>query len=140
MFERYTQAARVAIFAARYHAGESDSVSIETEHLLLGLADADGALLRRVLGSEELVEALCKELRPTSVRPHVTAGGDLPLTDESKRVLAYGAEEGSRLGHQHLDTEHLLVGLMREENCRAAQVLRERGLTLEQARKDLEQL
>jgi len=75
MFERYTEAARRAIFAARCYAGESDSTSIGTEHLLLGLADVDGARLRRLLGSGEAVQTMYNQVRPASVRPHVSAGG-----------------------------------------------------------------
>jgi len=139
MFERYTEAARRAIFAARFYAGEADSATIEIEHLLLGLADVDHALLRRLLGSDEAIEMMHREVRPASVRPHVMAGGALPLTDESKNVLAYAAEESGRLTHKRLNTGHLLLGLLREKNCRAARMLNERGLALEQARKDQEQ-
>jgi hypothetical protein len=58
----------------------------------------------------------------------------MPLSHECKRVLAYGAEEGERLHHEHLGTEHLLLGLLREEKCFAAAILHERGLQLALAR------
>src|ERR1019366_1446849 len=50
------------------------------------------------------------------------------LSHECKRVLAYGAEEAERLNHKHIGTEHLLLGLLREEKCFAAEILHERGL------------
>lgn len=60
---------------------------------------------------------------------------DLPLSNESKRVLAYGAEEAERLAHRYKGTEHLFLGLLREKGCFAAEVLREQGVSLEKLRK-----
>ena len=62
---------------------------------------------------------------------------DLPLSHECKRVLAYGAEEAERLNHKHIGTEHLLLGLLREEKCFAAEILHERGLRLSTIREEL---
>ena len=62
---------------------------------------------------------------------------DLPLSNECKRVLAYGAEEAERLNHKHIGTEHLLLGLLREEKCFAAEILTERGLRLPAIREEL---
>ena len=61
---------------------------------------------------------------------------DLPLSHECKRVLAYGAEEAERLNHKHIGTEHLLLGLLREEKCFAAEILHERGLRLSTIREE----
>jgi ATP-dependent Clp protease ATP-binding subunit ClpC len=52
-------------------------------------------------------------------------------------VLAYGAEEAERLNHKHIGTEHLLLGLLREEKCFAAEILHERGLRLSQVREEI---
>jgi ATP-dependent Clp protease ATP-binding subunit ClpC len=62
---------------------------------------------------------------------------DLPLSHECKRVLAYAAEEAERLAHKHIGTEHLLLGLLREEKCFAAEILHERGLRLSTIREEL---
>jgi ATP-dependent Clp protease ATP-binding subunit ClpC len=62
---------------------------------------------------------------------------DLPLSNECKRVLAYAAEEAERLSHKHIGTEHLLLGLLREEKCFAAEILHERGLRLSTIREEL---
>jgi ATP-dependent Clp protease ATP-binding subunit ClpC len=59
---------------------------------------------------------------------------DLPLSDECKRVLAFAAGEAEGLGHKHIGTEHLLLGLLREEKCFAAEILRERGIQLDTVR------
>ena len=65
---------------------------------------------------------------------------DLPPSNESKRVLPYAAEEAEGLGHRHIGTEHVLLGLLREEQCFAAKLLRERGLRLELAREEVAKL
>src|SRR5205814_5109407 len=57
--------------------------------------------------------------------------------NECKRVLAYAAEEAERLSHKHIGTEHLLLGLLREEKCFAAEILHERGLRLSTIREEL---
>ncbi|MEO8724535.1 MAG: ATP-dependent Clp protease ATP-binding subunit, partial [Acidobacteriaceae bacterium] len=62
---------------------------------------------------------------------------DLPLSNECKRVLAYAAEEAERLSHKHIGTEHLLLGLLREEKSFAAEILQERGLRLNGIREEL---
>ena len=135
MFERYTEQARRVIFVARYEAGEFGSPCIETEHLLLGLLQEDEALGKRFLGSHAAVESIRKEIENhTTVREKISSSVDLPLSHECKRVLAYGAEEAERLHHEYIGTEHLLLGLLREEKCFAAQILQERGLRLSSIR------
>jgi hypothetical protein len=138
MFERYTEKARRVIFFARYEASEFGSSSIETEHLLLGLLREDKALTNRSLPAIDSVESIRQRVRAvTPVRPKISTSVDLPLSQESQRVLAYAAEETDRLSHKHLGTEHLLLGLLREENCLAATLLREHGLALETAREEV---
>jgi hypothetical protein len=73
----------------------------------------------------------------TTVRDKISTSVDLPLSNECKRVLAYAAEEAERLSHKHIGTEHLLLGLLREEKCFAAEILRERGLTGSAIREEL---
>ncbi len=138
MFERYTEKARRTIFFARYEASQFGSPNIESEHLLLGLLREDKALTNRFLRSHASVESIRKQIEAhTTVREKVSTRVDLPLSNECKRVLAYGAEEAERLGHKHIGTEHLLLGLMREEKCFAAEILQERGLNLAQVRDEL---
>jgi len=138
MFERYTEKARRVIFFARYEASQFGSPYIETEHVLLGLLREDKALTDRFLRSHASVEAIRKQIE---ARPRggekVSTSVDLPLSNESKRVLAYAAEEAEKLPNSHIGTEHLLLGLLREENCFAAEILRERGLRLSSIREEL---
>src|SRR5438445_10090420 len=138
MFERYTEKARRVIFFARYEASQFGSPYIETEHLLLGLLREDKALANRFLHSHSAVESIRKEIEGRSdVRAATSTSADLPLSHISKRVLAYAAEEGERLSHKHIGTEHLLLGLLREEKCLAAEILNGRGLNLSKIREEL---
>ena len=137
MFERYTEKARRVIFFARYEASQCGSPNIETEHLLLGLLREDKALTNRFLRSHGSIESIRKQIEGrTAIREKVSTSVDLPLSQESKRVLAYAAEEAERLAHKHIGTEHLLLGLLREEKCFAAEILHERGLRLSTLREE----
>ena len=139
MFERYTEKARRVIFFARYEASQFGSPYIETEHLLLGLLREDKALTNRFLRSHASVESIRKQIEGhTTIREKVSTSVDLPLSNECKRVLAYAAEEAERLSHKHIGTEHLLLGLLREEKCFAAEILSERGLRLPAIREELQ--
>ena len=138
MFERYTEKARRVIFFARYEASQFGSPHIETEHLLLGLLREDKALTNRFLRSQGSVESIRKQIEgQTAIREKVSTSVDLPLSQESKRVLAYATEEAERLAHKHIGTEHLLLGLLREDKCFAAEILHERGLRLSTLREEL---
>src|SRR3954470_22045958 len=138
MFERYTEKARRVIFFARYEASQFGSPYIETEHLLLGLLREDKALANRFLRSHAAVDSIRKQIEGhATIREKVSTSVDLPLSHECKRVLAYGAEEAERLNHKHIGTEHLLLGLLREEKCFAAEILHERGLRLSTIREEL---
>lgn len=138
MFERYNEAARRVIFFSRYEAAQLGSPYIETEHLLLGLMRQEKVLLTRLLpqswSSESIRELIEKR---TVTREKVSTSADLPLSTESKRILSHAAEEAEQLGHRHIGSEHLLLGILREENCFAAQILRERGATLDGIRSKL---
>jgi Clp amino terminal domain, pathogenicity island component/Putative restriction endonuclease len=140
MFERYTEKARRTIFFGRYEASQFGSPYIETEHLLLGLLREDKALANRFLRSHAAVESIRRQIeRHTAPGEKVSTSVDLPLSHECKRVLAYGAEEAERLNHEYIGTAHLLLGLLREEKCFAAQLLREQGLTLDSVREQVQQ-
>jgi Protein of unknown function (DUF1572)/Clp amino terminal domain, pathogenicity island component len=141
MFERYTEKARRVIFFARYEASNFGSPYIETEHLLLGLLREDKALTNRFLRSHGSVDSIRKQIdEHTTIREKVPTSVDLPLSNECKRVLAYAAEEAERLAHRHIGTEHLLLGLLREEKCFAAEILQGRGLQPPAIREELQRM
>ncbi len=139
MFERYTEKARRVIFFARYEASQCGSPCIETEHILLGLLREDKALTNRFLRSHATIESIRKEIESRTLpREKGSTSVDLPLSQESRRILNYAAEEAERLTHKHIGTEHLLLGLLREERCFAAEMLQGRGLRLAAVREELQ--
>src|SRR5262249_34522120 len=72
-----------------------------------------------------------------AMREKVATSIDLPLSKECKRILAYAAEEAERLQHRHIGTEHLFLGILRERNSGAAQILNGHGAQLEAIREEL---
>lgn len=135
MFEKYTEKARRAIFFARYEASQFGVPFIDTEHILLGLVREDPPLTRMLLPGkpeEEIRAAVEKRGGP---REKIPSSADLPLSNESKRVLAYAAEESAALSHPYIGTEHLLLGLLRQERTLACEFLLQRGLKLKAVRK-----
>src|SRR5258708_7301827 len=138
MFERYTERARRVIFFARYEASQYGSPYIETEHLLLGLMREDKALANRFLRSHGSIESIRKEIEQRiTIRERISTSVEVPLSQESKRILNFATEEAERLGHRHVGTEHLLLGILREEKCFGAEILQERGLRLSTLREEL---
>jgi ATP-dependent Clp protease ATP-binding subunit ClpC len=138
VFERYTEKARRVIFFARYEACQYGSPYIETEHLLLGLLREDKALANRFLRSHGSIESIRKEIESRiTVRERISTSVDVPLSQECKRIITFAAEEAERLGHKHVGTEHLLLGVLREEKSFGAEILQERGLRLSTVREEL---
>jgi len=139
MFERYTEKARRVIFFARYEASQFGAPAIEPEHLLLGLMREDKTLTGRFFPRAQVsIEAIRKEIEGrTLLREKISTSVELPLAPETKRVLAYAHEESDRLQHRHIGTEHLLLGLLREERSMAAEILYERGLRLVAVRDEI---
>ncbi|MCA1632557.1 MAG: ATP-dependent Clp protease ATP-binding subunit [Acidobacteria bacterium] len=139
MFERYTEKARRVIFFARYEASQFGAPAIEPEHLLLGLMREDKTLTSRFLArAQTSLEAIRKEIEGRApLREKISTSVELPLAPETKRVLAFAHEESDRLQHRHIGTEHLLLGLLREERSMAAEILYERGLRLAAVRDEV---
>jgi uncharacterized protein (TIGR02246 family) len=138
MFERYTEKARRVIFFARYEASQYGSMTIETEHLLLGLFREDHALTRKLLGEKGGAQSLRDEIESKITRrERISTSVEVPLSAECKHILNQSGEEAERLGKNSVGTEHLLLGILQEENCLAAVLLRERGLTLDRLREEL---
>ncbi len=141
MFERYTQAARNTIFGARYMATQVGSREIETEHLLLGLLRTDKSLARRFLGSPWAAEAVWKKVERTKpIREKVPGPGEIPLSNASKRALTFASEESNALSNGRICTEHLLLGLLREEKCFGAEILSELGVDFASTREELSRI
>jgi ATP-dependent Clp protease ATP-binding subunit ClpC len=142
MFERYTERARRVLFFARYEASQLGSISIETEHLLLGLIREGKGLTSRIFARSHLsLEGIRKDIEGRTVfREKVSTSVEIPFSTETKRVLQFAAEEADRLLHNYVGTEHLLLGLLREERSVAALLLVEKGMRLNTVREDVVQL
>jgi Clp amino terminal domain, pathogenicity island component len=126
MFERFTEKARRVVFFARYEASHYGSSEIDTEHLLLGLL-RENRHLQRWLPNTTL-EALHANIDQHLARRAPTSTAvDLPLSAAAKRVLKYAADEAERLANKHIGTEHIFLGMLDEEGCFAAKLLREGG-------------
>src|ERR1700732_4865770 len=124
MFERYTEKARRVVFLSRYEASQFGSPKIDTEHLLLGLIREDKALYRWLPKTDlKTIRQRVDDHSPK--RPPTSTAVDLPLSAAARRVLKHAADEAERLAHKHIGTEHIVLGLLDEESCFAAKLLRE---------------
>jgi len=140
MFERYTEKARRVIFFARYEASQYGSPYIETEHLLLGLLREDQRLAQRLFSVSGSIEAVREAIEAQiQRRERYSTAVEVPLSGECKRILNFAADEAQRMQSAHVGTEHLLLGVLREEKCFAAELLVERGMSLELLRDELAQ-
>ncbi len=142
MFEKFNEHARRSLFFARYEASRARSRVIATEHLLLGLLrEADETLVevldRLEVDLQDLRDELIGDLVPVS---RVSASPDLPLAEETKRALAHAVYEADQLGHESVGTQHLVLGLLRIEDCLAAQYLEEHGIELAEVRNEVARL
>ncbi len=137
MFERYNERSRRVIFFARYEALQYGSPVISPEHILLGLMREDKSIAARFFPHRNSlsVDAVRKEVEDRIVlRDRIPQSAELHLAPETKRILFYANEESRQLKNRHIGPEHLLMGIMREENSIAAEILFGFGLRLPDAR------
>ncbi|MBC8309572.1 MAG: ATP-dependent Clp protease ATP-binding subunit [Phycisphaerales bacterium] len=139
MFERLTDRARKVMALANQEAQRFNHEYIGTEHILLGLVKEGSGVGANVLKHLEIdlrkvrleVEKLVKS------GPDMVMMGKLPQTPRAKKVIEYAIEEARSLNHNYVGTEHLLLGLLREQDGVAAQVLMNLGLKLEDVREEV---
>src|SRR5208282_1173752 len=121
MFERFAEEARQTVHFSKYTADQFGSPKIDTDHILIALlkdAGLTGHLLQS-LSVEEIREEIfagATRRRPMRLEPH-----DLPLSKDSQQALVFAVEEADSLGNRYVDNKHILIGLLRVENCIAAQ-------------------
>jgi ATP-dependent Clp protease ATP-binding subunit ClpC len=140
MFERYTEKARRVIFFARYEALQYGSQIILPEHILLGLMREDKTLSARFFPFRKniTVETVRREVEERIVlRERIPQSAELHLSSETKRILILANEESRYLENRHIGPEHLLLGLLREEQSVAAEILFHFGLKLQDAREEV---
>ncbi|MEX0886620.1 MAG: ATP-dependent Clp protease ATP-binding subunit [Phycisphaeraceae bacterium] len=139
MFERFTDRARKVMALANQEAQRFNHEYIGTEHILLGLVKEGSGVGANVLKNLDVdlrkvrleVEKLVKS------GPDMVTMGKLPQTPRAKKVIEYAIEEARNLNHNYVGTEHLLLGLLREHEGVAAQVLMNLGLKLEEVREEV---
>jgi ATP-dependent Clp protease ATP-binding subunit ClpA len=137
MDEQYTEEAKCSIFFAKYEASRSNSLLVETEHLLLGMLREAPAFFQRFQASETSIRNLIHvdESKGTGIPKQLS---DMPLSDESKGVFRSAREEADRMFSKYVGIEHLLLGLLRDEDCTAARILHQYGASLDRIRAELE--
>ena len=139
MFERLTDRARKVMALANQEAQRFNHEYIGTEHILLGLvkeASGVGANVLKNLGID-LRKVRLEVEKLVKSGPEMVTMGKLPQTPRAKKVLEYAIEEARNLNHNYVGTEHLLLGLLREQDGVAAQVLVNLGLKLEEVREEV---
>ncbi len=139
MFEKYNEKARRALFFARYEASKLGSRVIESEHILLGI-------LRE---GEEVVQELLQrfEVKPEEIRreiegervfvERISSTAELPLSEESKKILAYASHEAESMLHSSVGSEHLILGILRVEGSLAMRILAQHGLDIYGVREEI---
>ena len=132
MFEKFTERGRKVIIYAREEAEKRQNDYLGTEHLLLGLLREEESLpmviLKKMgLSAEELRMEVERNL-PTGT--NILTFGDIPFTPRAKKVLELAVEEARLLGHSYIGSEHLLIGLIREDAGIAGKILRSLGANL----------
>src|SRR6185369_15974775 len=142
MFDRFTERARKVMSLALQETQRFNHDYIGTEHILLGLVQEGSGVAAQVLRNLEVeprkirieVEKIVKN------GTNMVTMGQLPFTPRAKKVLELALEEAQNLGHNYIGTEHLLLGLIRENEGIAAQVLLNLGTKLEEVREEVLEL
>ncbi|MFH2137634.1 MAG: ATP-dependent Clp protease ATP-binding subunit [Candidatus Omnitrophota bacterium] len=142
MFDRFTERARKVILLAKEEAKRFNHDYIGTEHMLLGLIkEGEGvaaAVLQNLGLSLDMIRLEVEKL--VQPGPSTVTSGDIPFTPKAKKVIELSMDEARNLGHNYIGTEHLLLGLIRESEGVASQVLLNLGLDLNKVRKEIMEL
>jgi ATP-dependent Clp protease ATP-binding subunit ClpC len=135
MFERFTDRARRAVVFAQEEARLLDHNYIGTEHILLGLIHEGEGVAARALEAMGIgLDAVRQQVEEMIGRGQHTPSGHIPFTPRAKKVLELSLREALQLGHTYIGTEHILLGLIREGDGVAAQVLVRLGADLDRTR------
>ena len=141
MFEKFTDRARRVIVLAQEEARMLDHNYIGTEHILLGLIHEGHGVAAKALESLGIsLEAVRQNVVEMIGRGQEAPSGHIPFTPRSKQVLELSLRESQQLGHEYIGTEHILLGLIREGEGVAAQVLVELGADLNRVRQQVLEL
>src|SRR4051812_28216578 len=139
MYERFTDRARKVMQLANQEAQRFNHEYIGTEHILLGLVKEGSGVAANVLKNLDIDLRKIRLEVETMVQsgPPCYVGGKLPHTPKVKQVISHAIDEARKLNHNYVGTEHVLLGLLREDEGVAAQVLMNLGLKLEDVREEV---
>ncbi|MCE9533929.1 MAG: ATP-dependent Clp protease ATP-binding subunit [Planctomycetes bacterium] len=141
MYERFTDRARKVMQLANQEAQRFNHEYIGTEHILLGLVKEGSGVAANVLKNLDIdlrkIRLEVEKIVQTGPGGEQVVMGKLPHTPRAKKVIEYSIEEARNLNHNYVGTEHLLLGLLREQEGVAAQVLMNLGLKLEDVREEV---
>src|ERR671928_108806 len=132
MFEKYNEKARRALFFARYEASKLGSRVIDSEQILLGVLREGKEIIKEIFSRFNVKpEQIRREVEGDRLFvDRISSSAELPLSEESKKILAYAAHEAESMLHQYVGTEHLLIGILRVESSTAARILTAKGLNV----------
>jgi ATP-dependent Clp protease ATP-binding subunit ClpC len=141
MYERFTDRARKVMQLANQEAQRFNHEYIGTEHILLGLVKEGSGVAANVLKNLDIdlrkIRLEVEKIVQGGQGSEMVTMGKLPQTPRAKKVIEYSIEEARNLNHNYVGTEHLLLGLLREQEGVAAQVLMNLGLKLEDVREEV---
>ncbi len=141
MFERFTDRARRVVVLAQDEARALNHNYIGTEHILLGmLSEGEGVAARALRELDINLEAIRQQVEEVIGRGQHAQAGHIPFTPRAKKVLELSLRESLQLGHDYIGTEHILLGLIREGEGIAAQVLTRLGATGSRVRQQVMQV
>jgi ATP-dependent Clp protease ATP-binding subunit ClpC len=138
MFERFTDRARRVVVLAQDEARMLSHNYIGTEHILLGLVhEGDGVAAQALKAMGISLASVRQQVEEIIGHGHDTPSGHIPFTPRAKKVLELSLREALQIGHNYIGTEHILLGLIREGNGVAAQVLTRLGADLDRVRHEV---
>ena len=141
MFERFTDRARRVVVLAQEEARMRNHSFIGTEHILLALIDeGDGTGVKALESLGISLDAVRQQVEEIIGQGQHAPSGHIPFTPRAKKVLELSLRESVQLGHDYIGTEHILLGLLREGDGVAAQVLVKLGADLDRVRQQVIQL
>ncbi len=142
VFERYTERARRGLFYARYEASAIGGRAIDPEHILLGLLRESQGVTSEIFARSGIVVSTVRQAIESSISPRdrLPTSVELPFTVETQHILQSAAREADLLGHNHVGSEHLLLGFLCGPQSLARLLLEEHGMDFDMVRNEIIQL
>jgi ATP-dependent Clp protease ATP-binding subunit ClpC len=141
MFERFTDRARRVVVMAQEEARTLDHSYVGAEHILLGLIREGAGVAAKALESMGIgLDSVRQQVEESIGQGHQAPSGHIPFTPQAKKVLELALSESQALGHKYIGTEHILLGVIRQADGVAGQVLVNLGADLTRARQQVIQL